>query len=172
MRGRPSRRPFSLITAIDFPCLRKRTVALGNDPPGLNHRPRSRTLKLNLLPIGVAHSKPRRAREINHRVAHTHEVLREIAALRAELKDAESSQVGYVLTGKESYLETFGPAKLRIDAHLKDLLQLTEDDPDQEHRLSSLEPRIGDRLAQLQAAIETRRQGGFEAARRIVASDE
>src|SRR5437762_5208753 len=61
MRGRPSRRPFSLITAIDFPCLRKRTVALGNDPPGLNHRPRSRTLKLNLLPIGVAHSKPGRA---------------------------------------------------------------------------------------------------------------
>src|SRR5438067_12653608 len=61
MRGRPSRRPFSLITAIDFPCLRKRTVALGNDPPGLNQRPRSRTLKLNLLPIGVAHSKPGRA---------------------------------------------------------------------------------------------------------------
>lgn len=126
-----------------------------------------------LAALSVAsYQTTRHFREINHRVAHTHEVLREIVALRAELKDAESSQLGYVLTGKESYLDAFGRAKLRIDAHLKDLLQLTEDDPDQEHRLSSLEPRIGDRLAQLQAAVETRRQGGFEAARRIVVSDE
>jgi len=52
-----------------------------------------------LAALSVAsYQTTRHFREINHRVAHTHEVLREIVALRAELKDAESSQLGSVLT--------------------------------------------------------------------------
>ena len=45
------------------------------------------------------------------------------------LKDAESSQRGYTITGEESYLEPYKVAIVSIDQAIKNLRELTADSP-------------------------------------------
>lgn len=47
-------------------------------------------------------------------VAHTHEVLTTLSSLVSLTKDAETGQRGYLLTGKEEYLEPYTSATTRI----------------------------------------------------------
>ena len=49
-------------------------------------------------------------RENNHWVAHTHEVLATVSAIESTLKDAETGQRGFLLTGKDSYLAPYTAA--------------------------------------------------------------
>ena len=46
----------------------------------------------------------------NEWVEHTHEVRRSLTELRSALKDAETGQRGYIITGKDSYLEPYTQA--------------------------------------------------------------
>ncbi|HEV7498900.1 MAG TPA: CHASE3 domain-containing protein, partial [Vicinamibacteria bacterium] len=43
----------------------------------------------------------------SHAVAHTHRVLEDIAALLAAMKDMETGQRGFVITGEEAFLEPY-----------------------------------------------------------------
>ena len=52
-------------------------------------------------------------------VAHTHQVRTELADLLSELKDAETGQRGYVITGDESYLEPYKSALGAIQDHAR-----------------------------------------------------
>src|SRR5882757_5528818 len=47
-------------------------------------------------------------------VSHTHEVRTELANLVSELKDAETGQRGYVITGNDSYLAPYQSALAEI----------------------------------------------------------
>ena len=47
-------------------------------------------------------------------MTHTHQVRGELADLLSELKDAETGQRGYVITGDESYLEPYKSALTAI----------------------------------------------------------
>ena len=58
-------------------------------------------------------------RAFSHRaqlVEHTHEVLSETAAIRSDLKDAESGVAGYVITRNESFLNSYHAAIASIPA--------------------------------------------------------
>ncbi len=46
-------------------------------------------------------------------VAHTHEVLERLRLLLATLRDGESGQRGYLITGEDPYLEPYTTAKAR-----------------------------------------------------------
>jgi len=97
-------------------------------------------------------------------VAHTHEARRQIAALLAQIVNAESGQRGFVLTGRENYLEPYKVALAAIDKSFADLRQLTIDNPTQTRRLDLLRPAIDDKLATLKRALEIRRGESLEAA--------
>jgi len=101
-------------------------------------------------------------------VAHSHQVRIELADLLSQLKDAETGQRGYLLTGDESYLDPYRSALTSIQATLIDLRKLTADNPDQQRRLASLTQPIDNKLAELKQTIELRRAQGFDAALRVV----
>ena len=99
---------------------------------------------------------------------HTYEVLRNLDATVARLVDAETGQRGYVLTGKEAYLEPYRAAIKEVGQTIATLKSLTSDNPNQQKRIQILEPLVGKKLAELQLTIDLRRNEGVAAANKVV----
>jgi PAS domain S-box-containing protein len=76
--------------------------------------------------------------------------------LMSELKDAETSQRGYLLTGDEAFLKTYASLARSIPEHFKKLQALTYISAAQE-RLNAVEPLIQEKMVAMKAAIESRR---------------
>src|SRR5882757_4634671 len=88
---------------------------------------------LLLLGIGVvAYRSISSLTSTSYLVAHTHEVLEHIADVLSLLKDAETGQRGYVITGDEAFLEPYQTAISTVHNVVKDLRQLTADNPNQQ----------------------------------------
>ncbi len=124
-----------------------------------------------LLGISVIASRNTRALiETNRWVVHTHEVIAALDQVLSELRDAETGQRGYLLTGEEPYLEPYHAAAGVVQHTVQELQQLTADNPGQQQQLAVLQPLIEQRLILLQEAIQLQQQGGPEAARQIIRS--
>jgi PAS domain S-box-containing protein len=103
---------------------------------------------------------------------HAREQLRRDAIARIEqlqsvVKDAETGQRGFIITGDESYLEPFDQATKRLPAELERLGQSPRPllTPDEIETVTHL---IAQKMAELRSTIEVRRSGGFEAALPLV----
>jgi methyl-accepting chemotaxis protein len=101
-------------------------------------------------------------------VEHSNQVRIELADLLSQLKDAETGQRGFLLTGSEAYLEPYETALRAIRGTLADAIKLTADNAHQQHRLTSLTPLIDSKLAELKETIDLRRTQGFDAAVKVV----
>jgi PAS domain S-box-containing protein len=97
-------------------------------------------------------------------VRHTHEVLESLQDLRFALESVESSVRGYVLTGKESYLETYHAALLRVEQDQVTVRNLTVDNPTQQHQLPGLRALTADKVQLAEVVVGLRRSQGVEAA--------
>ena len=104
-------------------------------------------------------------------VSHTFEVVEQLQGLLSSVKDAETGQRGYLLTGSEQYLEPYNTAKSSLPGKLKSVRELTAANPSQQQRLDSVERLVADLIAELGQTIETRRAGNPEAARAVVRTD-
>lgn len=105
-------------------------------------------------------------------VTHTHEVLEANERVLSLLKDAETGQRGYLITGQERYLDPFNTAIVAIELGLRSIKALTNDNPKQQRRLAKLEPLIESKLDELRETIELRRKEGFDAALQVVLTDQ
>lgn len=90
----------------------------------------------------------------------------------SDLKDAETGQRGYLLTGEKPYLRPYHAALARLDADLEALGQSTAANPGQRERLSRIEPLIHRKLAELERTIALRDERGAEAALAVVKTDQ
>ncbi|SCY49416.1 PAS domain S-box-containing protein [Nitrosospira sp. Nl5] len=77
--------------------------------------------------------------------------------LLSMLKDAETGQRGYLLTGKEPYLEPYHNAVSGIPDLLKQLDAQAAQTPEQAARVRKLQPLVLAKLAELQNTVELRR---------------
>jgi PAS domain S-box-containing protein len=116
----------------------------------------------------VSYRAASRLAENDRLVLHTHEVLVELEATLSTLKDAETGQRGYLITGEDGYLSPYKIALIEIEEHLSRLKTLTQDNPDQQRRLTLLEGAARDKLRELDQSVSLRRQSGFDAARALV----
>ena len=105
-------------------------------------------------------------------VTHTHQVLEHISGLYGQLKDAETGQRGYIVTGDEAFLEPYQTGSASVANVLKELRQLTADNPNQQKRLDAAEPLIAAKLAELKETIDLRRKGDFDGSVKIVKGGE
>lgn len=101
----------------------------------------------------------------------TLEVLRQAEGALASLRDAETGQRGFLLTGKNEYLWPYEQALPRLPQALATLRRLVSDDPPQRERIEKLEPLIRAKLAELAETIELRRSGDPVGAMRVVKTD-
>ncbi|MHB8581248.1 MAG: methyl-accepting chemotaxis protein [Ignavibacteriaceae bacterium] len=102
---------------------------------------------------------------------HSYKVLQELEGLLSSLKDAETGQRGYIITGEKNYLDPYNSAVTEINQQLKDIRNLTSDNPNQQHRLDILEPLITKKFNELSETITLRKDKGFQSAEKVVATD-
>jgi CHASE3 domain sensor protein len=121
-----------------------------------------------LLIAGISYRNANLLIETEGWVAHTHQVRTELADLLSQLKDAETGQRGYLITGQDSYLEPYQSALASIKSTLADVRKLTSDNPNQQRRIAAVTPLIDAKLAELKETIDLRRNVGFDAALKIV----
>lgn len=105
-------------------------------------------------------------------VTHTHQVLEHIAEMLSLLKDAETGQRGYVITGDETFLEPYQSGTSNVHSVVKELRELTADNPNQQKRIDQAEPLVAAKLAELKQTIDLRRKGNIEETTKIVRSGE
>lgn len=103
-----------------------------------------------------------------HELGATYAVIDQLSELMSMLKDAETGQRGYLLTGNETYLEPYRLADASIDNVIKQLRDSTVVDPLQAHRLEQALPLIQSKMAELKQTIELRRSQGLDAALKVV----
>lgn len=89
-----------------------------------------------------------------------------------DLRDAETGQRGFLLTGREEYLEPYRGALDRLPSEIQELGGVLTRDPEQDARFARLQPLITRKLDELRATIELRRSQHPEAALAAVQSDE
>jgi CHASE3 domain sensor protein len=118
-----------------------------------------------------AYVSTQRLLEANRWVTHTHEVIEGLEHALSVLKDAETGQRGFVLTGEEPYLEPYNAATGRIQHDIDALVALTRDNPAQQESLRQVKELSDAKLLELRETIQLRRQSGLEAALEVVRSD-
>jgi methyl-accepting chemotaxis protein len=104
-------------------------------------------------------------------VAHTHKVKESISTFLSALKDAETGQRGFLLTGEARYLEPYSAAVKTVDRSVHDLRQLTADNPNEQKRIATLQQLATGKLAELAETIALRRDSGERAAVQVVLTD-
>ncbi|HEX2869970.1 MAG TPA: CHASE3 domain-containing protein [Polyangiaceae bacterium] len=119
---------------------------------------------LTILIIGVSgHRANSDLIESDRWVTHTEEVRAALAQVMSGMKDAETGQRGYLLTGDERFLEPYHAALAEVEKHLASVRRLTGDNPQQQQRLAALAPLIAERLRVMAEVVEVRRRDGLEA---------
>jgi PAS domain S-box-containing protein len=93
-----------------------------------------------------------------------------LAALSADLRDAETGQRGYLLTGQPQYLEPFVSGSTSVTRNLSQLQELTGRAASEQEHLRKLQPLIEAKLAELSQTIALRKEGRLHDAMAIVMS--
>ena len=126
---------------------------------------------LLLLVIGAAaYRSVETLTESSYAVTHTHDVLDAIAAIESQLKDGETGQRGFVITGDDAFLEPYDSALVEIPRVLALLRDLTVDNPAQQERIDQLERLAQEKLAEMAARIEQRRREGLAATAAVISA--
>ena len=84
------------------------------------------------------------------------------------IQDAETGQRGFIITGKESFLEPSNSTIEQFKFNIVQLRDLTKDNPKQQQRIDTLQNLSELKMALIKQIIATRRENGFDAAQGIV----
>lgn len=129
-------------------------------------------LAILLVVGGVSYSSNRKLSQTANWVAHTHLVLEKLERVISLVKDGETGQRGYVLTGQESYLEPYNGTLEATEKTVEELRVLTADNQEQQDRIKKLKPRIKEKFDFMQQTVARRRSQGLDAAISLVLSDQ
>ncbi len=98
--------------------------------------------------------------------------LRSLNNILGDLKDAETGQRGFILTGEERYLKPYTEVLEPIKQNLRVLSEVAKERPDQKKAIEEIQSLTVVKLDELADTIRLRRQkGGFEAALAVVLTD-
>ncbi|MDO8311762.1 MAG: response regulator [Sideroxyarcus sp.] len=124
-----------------------------------------------LVALGVAVSfwTFKQVEEAGEMQKHTRVIVNRADDLLSALKDAETGQRGYLLTGDAAFLEPYLAARDIINRDLKELRQLTKI-PAADKHLDALVPLVDAKLAHISQAIELGRNHDVIAALALVRS--
>jgi len=96
-------------------------------------------------------------------VTHTYLVVERLQAIRINLAQAETGQRGYILTGREEYMDVYRTGLARLRDNISTVRNLTSDNSAEQENIKRLNALITDRLAELADGIEVRKQSGLPA---------
>ena len=97
-------------------------------------------------------------------VRHTHEVLENLQNLLTGMETAESSARGFILTGKDVYLDSYRASIASSEQIETNVRNLTVDNQVQQRQLSELDRTARQKFDLAQTAIDLRKSAGLAAA--------
>lgn len=97
-------------------------------------------------------------------VERSYVVLSQLEILRSDVEAAEAAHRGYLMSEKESFLQSYYQAQKRIPGTLRDLKNLTADNAAQQERLDALSPIIDVLFSQAKKDISARAPSPRQAA--------
>ena len=107
----------------------------------------------------------------SERITRAYDVLVRLQRVFSFVKDAETGQRGYLLTGAESYLDPYEKARVALPGEVQSLQSAVKSDPEQQRRLDAFVQTIDEKLAELSQSIALKRSGDSEAALALVRTD-
>ena len=102
----------------------------------------------------------------------TADALSRIEVLVSTLKDAETGERGFLLTGDDAYLEPYQHALAALRGDIAAVAALAGSDPARSRMVATIETLARDRLEQFRGVIELRRTAGLDAALDVVRTGE
>ncbi|SIN84354.1 Signal transduction histidine kinase [Singulisphaera sp. GP187] len=105
------------------------------------------------------------------RVDRAYQVLLSLEQVFSLLKDAETGQRGFLLTGRPYYLDPYHDASEKLGREFARIDQLLGPKPSSEQGIRRLQAMAAEKLAELQATIDIRREQGLDEALRVVLTD-
>lgn len=93
-------------------------------------------------------------------VAHSNEVMNNLDNVISTLKDAETGQRGFLLTGNQTFLEPYIGAKEKVNSLYGQLKDTTRDNPYQQRKLNELKEVLDTRLTIIEQTINVKSKGG------------
>ena len=117
----------------------------------------------------VSNGSVSRVVESNAKVAAAHQVLSELQTVLSTMQDAETGQRGFIITGRDNYLEPYRNAVSSIAAHQQKLRDSVRDAQVAE-QLPVLDQQIEASLQNFKETIALRQTRGFDAARARILS--
>ncbi|HKQ46809.1 MAG TPA: PAS domain S-box protein [Phycisphaerae bacterium] len=103
-----------------------------------------------------------------HRVTQTHETLTALDDLLSTIKEAESGQRGYLITGDERFLSPYEHAVAVADARIENIRALTAEHERQQARIPRLRELVKMKLDELSHTVALRRERDFDSVRQEV----
>jgi signal transduction histidine kinase len=105
-------------------------------------------------------------------VVHAYAVIDAAHGIERNLRQAESSERGYVITGEQPYLDdVYRNGMHAAPQQLAMLERLTAADPEQQRRVLQIAAEVNRREGLLSQTVVLRRHGDIEAARRLILSN-
>ena len=104
-------------------------------------------LGLLLLIAGLTYRNTRQLNEDAGWVAHTHEVHNLTSDVMLTLVDAETGQRGFLITGKDEFLQPYDAALVRLDGLVAKLRDKTKDNSGQQARSDDLQQAVATHVA-------------------------
>lgn len=94
----------------------------------------------------------------NKMVSHTHEVIYNLNAAQLQMTDDQNNIRGYLITGRESFLENYKSSEAATNTYVENLEQLTSDNPDQQVTIKILKTSINSFYRYLELRIQGRKE--------------
>jgi signal transduction histidine kinase len=112
----------------------------------------------------LAYDNWQQVRNANYRVEDSRQALGKINAISSLLRDAETDQRGFLLTGQPGYLEPYQQARQRIKPEFETLREVVSQNPKQVLSLNRLERLAAEEFEELSRSMELFEKGGLGSA--------
>lgn len=106
--------------------------------------------------------------ENNKWVEHTYQVKVTINNVSLDILNIQTAERGYALTGQQMFLQSYYATRDRFNADLQSLRTLTQDNPNQQKRLDTLESLTRQDLEFVTSVIDLRQSQGMNAAAEVI----
>src|SRR6266850_1358452 len=120
------------------------------------------------LSIAIAYIVGLRALQLNRDLARESNVMRVLERFVSVLKDTETGQRGYLLTGDERYLEPYNAGQTNVNSAAKELQRLGASGDLPANQVQRLSDLMVSKLAELEETIKVRRERDPQAALEVV----
>jgi len=103
-------------------------------------------------------------------VEHTWQVILQVERIMSLVKDAETGNRGYLITGDDTYLQPYRVARRELPGELDRFQAMSADNPQQQARIVEMRARVQAKLTLLQQGIDLRRDDMTDTVQALVLS--